>query len=420
MQLLACASYFPALAITLTVVPGEGTVPIALVALVVAAFGIGTTEFVTTGLVPQLSAEFDASIPAVGLLISGYAFGVAVGAPILTALGARVPHKQMLMLLMVFYIVGNVICALAPSYGVMMTGRVVSSFTHGAFFGIGAVVAADLVPPQRRAQAIALMFTGVTLANVLGAPGGTFIGQAYGWRAAFWVIVAIGVVALLGLALLVPASPRAENAGITAELAAFARPQVWLVLAITVIGYSPVFAVYAYIEPLLTQVAGFSDGAVPVVQVVFGVGLVAGNLVGGRLADRHLMPTLYAALGGIAVVSLSFWFTAHSPVAVVVSTFAFGFIGFASVPPLQTLILSKATGAPALASAANIGAFNLGNGIGPMLGGWAIASGLGFTAPAWIGALLGALGLGLALFTGRLDRRSAAVHATARVGRPGA
>ncbi|WP_026404447.1 MFS transporter [Actinomadura rifamycini] len=378
--------------------------PVALLALIISAFGIGTSEFVTMGLVPQLTAEFGVSVPAVGLLVSAYAFGVTVGAPVLTALGARLPRKTMLLGLMVLYLAGNALSALAPTYGVLMTGRIVASLTHGAFFGIGAVVAAELVAPDRKARAIALMFTGVTLANVLGAPAGAFIGQQVGWRAAFWAIVAIGLVAFAGLAALVPSRPRPADAGLRRELSAFARPQVWLALGMTAIGYAPVFAVYTYIEPITTRVAGFDGGAVPVVMVLFGAGLVAGNLFGGRMADRALMPAIYGTLGGITVVSLAFWFTAHSRVALVVTVVLFGFIGFASVPPLQTRVLDAAEGAPALASAANIGAFNLGNALGPFLSGMAIDAGLGYTSPSWIGGALGAAGLAIAVLAGALAR----------------
>ncbi|MFV2176500.1 MFS transporter [Actinomadura sp. LOL_016] len=384
--------------------------PVALLALIISAFGIGTTEFITMGLVPQLTDEFDVSVPAVGLLVSAYAFGVTVGAPVLTALGARLPRKTMLLGLMVLYLAGNVVSALAPSYGVLMTGRVVASLTHGAFFGIGAVVAAELVAPDRKARAIALMFTGVTLANVLGAPAGAAIGQQFGWRAAFWAIVAIGLVAFAGLAALVPAQPRPEDAGLRTEIAAFARPQVWLALGMTAIGYAPVFAIYTYIEPISTRVAGFDGGAVPIVMVLFGVGLVAGNLFGGRLADRALTPAIYATLGGITVVALVFSITAHSRAALVVTVVVFGFVGFASVPPLQMRMLNAAEGAPALASAANIGAFNLGNALGPFLSGLAIDAGLGYTSTSWVGGGLGAAGLAIALAAGvlaRADRRPA-------------
>ncbi|ADD43560.1 MFS transporter [Stackebrandtia nassauensis] len=383
--------------------------PIALLALVISAFGIGTTEFVTMGLVPQLTAEFDVSVPTVGLLVSAYAFGVTVGAPILTLLGARVPRKTMLLSLMGFYLAGNLISALAPSYGVLMTGRIVASFTHGAFFGIGAVVAASLVAPEKRARAIALMFTGVTLANVLGAPGGTVVGQLMGWRAAFWAIILIGAIAFVALWALVPAQPRPADAGIARELAVFRRPQVWLALGMTVIGYAPVFAVYTYIEPILRESAGFGAAAVPIIMALFGVGLVLGNLYGGRMADRRLMPTVYLTLAGITVVAGAFWFTAGSQIAITVTVFVFGFIGFASVPPLQMRVLNEAEGAPALASAANIGAFNLGNALGPFLSGITIEAGLGLGSAAWVGVALGVVGLSIAVVSGTMDRRAARV-----------
>ncbi|MGH8794587.1 MAG: MFS transporter [Stackebrandtia sp.] len=381
--------------------------PVALFALVISAFGIGTAEFVTMGLVPQLTSEFDVSVPAVGMLVSAYAFGVTVGAPILTVLGARLPRKTMLLALMTAYLAGNLMSALAPSYEALMAGRIVASLTHGAFFGIGAVVASELVAPDKKARAIALMFTGVTLANVLGAPGGAFVGQQFGWRATFWAVVAVGVVAFVALIALVPARPRPADAGIRKELTVFTRAQVWLALAMTTVGFAPVFAVYTYIEPILTQTAGFSPGAVPPVMMLFGVGLVAGNLFGGKLADKAVMPAVYLTLAGITAVSLTFWFTASSQIALVVTVLVFGFVGFACVPPLQMRMLDTAEGAPALASAANIGAFNLGNALGPFLSGTAIGAGLGFTSAAWVGGALGAAGLAIALYAGMRDRTAA-------------
>ncbi|GIG64938.1 MFS transporter [Phytomonospora endophytica] len=382
--------------------------PLALVALMISAFGIGTTEFVINGLLPDLSAEFGVSIPTAGLLVSGYAFGVFVGAPVLTILGNRLSRKKMLLLLMVVFIAGNLLSALATSYGALMAGRIVSSFAHGAFFGVGSVVAANLVAPQKRAQAIAMMFTGLTVANVVGVPVGTLLGQNLGWQSAFWAVVAIGVVGLIGVAALVPADrPDAERPALRTEFRVFRRPQVWMALGMTVLGFAPAFTVLTFIAPMATEVAGFSESAVPILVGLFGVGVVAGNLVGARLADRALMPSLYAILVALIVISVAFLFAAHSQVAFVIAILAFGVAAFATVPPLQTRVLDKAEGAPTLASAVNIGAFNLGNAIGPFLGGVVIDAGLGYTATAWVAALLGVAGLALALVSGAMDRRSA-------------
>jgi DHA1 family inner membrane transport protein len=382
--------------------------PAALLALAISAFGIGTTEFVIMGLLPEVAAGFGVSIPSAGLLISGYALGVVVGAPLLTALASRVPRKTVLVALMGLFIAGNVLSALAPSYGLLMTGRVVAALSHGAFFGVGSVVAASLVAPAKQASAIALMFTGLTVANVLGVPAGTALGQAFGWRSTFWVVSALGVVGALGVLALVPHQEPGPDGGLRGELAVFRRPQVWLALAMTALGFAGVFASFTYIAPMMTQVAGFSTGAVTWLLVLFGAGLFAGNLLGGKAADRKLMPSLYVILAALTLVLVAFVFTAHAKVPAAITIALFGAAGFATVPPLQARVMAKAEGAPALASAANIAAFNLGNAGGAWLGGQAIDAGLGYTAPSWIGAALAAAGLAVALVSGLLDRRTPA------------
>ncbi|ACZ88364.1 MFS transporter [Streptosporangium roseum] len=382
--------------------------PLALLALAIGAFGIGTTEFVIAGLLPEVARDFGVSIPTAGYLISGYALGVAVGAAPMTVLGTRMRRKHLLLALMVIFILGNVLSALAPTYGLMMTGRIVASFTHGAFFGVGAILAGDLVAPGRRASAIALMFTGLTLANVLGVPMGTFIGQAFGWRVTFWVVAGLGVVGLLSIAALVPVQPRPASTDIGAELAVFRSPQVWLAIGMTVLGFGGVFASFTYIAPMMTEVAGFSEGAVSWLLVLFGIGLVIGNLLGGRLADRALMPSLYALLAGLALVLAVFTFTSHARIPAAITVFLLGAFGFATVPPLQKRVLDNAAAAPTLASAVNIGAFNLGNALAAWLGGLVITAGLGYTAPNWVGALLAAAALALAALSGLLERRTVA------------
>lgn len=382
--------------------------PLALLALALGAFGIGTTEFVIVGLLPQIAGDFSVSIPSAGLLITGYALGVVVGAPLMTAAGARLPRKTMLAVLMGVFIVGNLICALAPSYGVLMAGRLVAALTHGAFFGIGSVVAAQLVAPERKARAIALMFTGLTVANVAGVPVGTLVGQHFGWRATFWGVTAFGLVGLLGVLVLVPALPPEPSGGLRGELRVFARPQVWLALAMTTLGFGGVFASFTYLAPMMTTLAGFSDPAVAWLLVLFGVGLCVGNLLGGRAADWRLMPSLYVVLGSLALVLVVFVATAHAELPAAVTIAVFGAVGFATVPLLQMRVMQQAEGAPALASAANIAAFNLGNAIGAWLSGLAIGHGLGYTAPNWIGAVLAAAGLGAAACSGLLERRTRA------------
>ncbi|MFI9554076.1 MFS transporter [Nonomuraea endophytica] len=378
--------------------------PLALFALAISAFGIGTTEFIINGLLPELAHDFGVTIPAAGLLVSGYALGVAVGGPPLTMLGGRWSRKTMLLALMVLFIVGNLLSALAPDYGVLMAGRLLAAFAHGAYFGVGSVVAADLVAPHKRASAIALMFTGLTLANVLGVPLGTWIGQAYGWRSTFWVVVVIGVIGLAGVLALVPRQER-QPVSLRTELATFKKGGVWLALAMTVFGFAPVFAVITFIAPMMTGVGGFSPGAVPIVMALFGVGLVVGNIIGGKLADRALMPAIYGSVAALTLLAMVVAWLAGNQIAFVVAITLFGVAAFATVPPLQTRVLDAAAGAPTLASAANIGAFNVGNAIGSFAAGLTIDAGLGYTSPAWTAALLGLVGLAVAALAGLQSRR---------------
>ncbi|TQN33351.1 DHA1 family inner membrane transport protein [Haloactinospora alba] len=379
--------------------------PLALLALAVGAFGIGLTEFVIVGLMSGISHDLEVSIPTAGLLVSGYAAGVVVGAPLLTAAGTKAPRKTMLLTLMGIFVAGNLISALAPSYGLLMAGRVVASLTHGAFFGVGSVVAAGLVPEEKRARAVALMFAGLTLANVLGVPMGTALGQQLGWRSTFWAVTVIGLLALALIAALVPHQPADPSATLRGELKAFRNVQVWLALLVTALGFAAFFGIVTYVEPMMTTVAGFPTGAVPWLLVLFGSGLVVGNYVGGKAADRRLMPTLYTVLAGMAVLLVVFAHTLHSPVPAPVTLFVFGAVGFAITPTIQTRVMDEAVQAPALASAVNIAAFNLGNAVTAWVNGAAIDSGAGYTAPAWIGAVFAGAGLAAALLSGGLDRR---------------
>ncbi|WP_104482940.1 MFS transporter [Actinokineospora auranticolor] len=378
----------------------------ALLALAIGAFGIGTTEFVIVGLLPDVALDLGVSIPSAGLLVSGYALSVVVGAPLVTALGARLPRKALLVGLMVVFILGNVVCAVAADYPVLMVGRAVAALCHGAFFGIGSVVAAAVVAPHRQAAAIALMFSGLTAANVLGVPMGTLLGQHLGWRSTFWAVSALGVVGVLGVALLVPRQPRPET-GLRRELAVFRRPAVWLALAVTTFGFGGVFAAFTYLAPMMTEVSGFGAGAVGWLLVLFGVGSCVGNVLGGRAADRALLPTTYATLGLLAVVLVLFAVTVGAPFTAAVTIALLGTVGFATVPALQMRVMRAADGAPALASAANIAAFNLGNALGAWLGGVVVDAGLGWRAPNLVGAGLSVLGLAAALWSGALDRRRA-------------
>ncbi|CAN7449076.1 MFS transporter [Variovorax paradoxus] len=381
--------------------------PIALLALTAGAFGIGTTEFVIMGLLMQVSADLHVSITAAGLLISGYALGVAVGAPILTIATRKLPRKTVLLALMAIFTLGNLACALAPSYELLMAARVVTSLAHGTFFGVGSVVATGLVAPERRASAIAIMFTGLTAATLLGVPAGAWLGLHYGWRATFWAVTLIGVLAFAVLAVFVPrVKGEAKTAPLREELAVLARPQVLLGLAMTVLGFAGVFAVFTYIQPLLTQVTGLSGSAVSPILLVFGGGLAVGNILGGRLADRSTMPAVLGTLVALAAVLGAMQFTIGTPFAAVVFVGLLGIASFATVAPMQLRVLEKASGAGQnLASSLNIAAFNLGNALGAWVGGVVIDHGPGLRALGWVAALLTLAGLAIALWSRALDRR---------------
>ncbi|MFE6555392.1 MFS transporter [Streptomyces sp. NPDC057746] len=380
--------------------------PLALLALAIGAFGIGTTEFVIMGVMPQVAEDFGVSIPTAGWLVSGYAFGVVIGAPLLTVLGTKVSRKKMLMFLMGLFVVGNALSAFAPSFGVMLIGRIVASLAHGAFFGIGSVVAADLVAPKKKASAISLMFMGLTVANIVGVPAGTYIAQVTGWRVTFTIVAVLGVIGFLGVAKLVPEQGRPQAANIRTEFAAFKNVQVWLAMAMTVLGYGGVFAAITYITPMMTQVTGYAEGAVTWLLVLFGIGMFLGNLLGGKFADRALMPMLFTTLAALAAVLLLFTATAHNKVLAAITLALIGALGFATVPPLQKWVLDQAPAAPTLASAANIGAFNLGNALAAWLGGVVIAGGLGYTSPNWVGALLSGTALLLSFLAAFLNGRT--------------
>ena len=345
-------------------------------------------------------------MPSAGLLVSGYALGVAVGAPLLAVVTSKMPRKVALQLLMVVFIVGNVLCAVAGNYTLLMIARVVTSFAHGSFFGIGAVVAASLVPQEKRASAIALMFTGLTLANVLGVPFGTFIGQEFGWRMAFWIVAGLGVLSLGGVAALVPNRHDSGPTGLGHEVRVLKEPQVWLALAMTVLGFGGVFVVFTYIAPILEQVSGVTPRGVTLILVIFGVGLTVGNTIGGKLADRALMPSLMGILVALAVVMAIFAKTSHSQIAAAVTVFVWGIAAFATVPPLQMRVVEKATAAPNLASTLNIGAFNVGNAGGAWLGGLVIGHGYTLDMLPWVAAAVAVVALLLTWFAARLDAPS--------------
>jgi len=372
--------------------------PSGLVALALGGFGIGLTEFLIAGLLPQVASSFAVSEAAAGWLISGYALSVAIGAIALTAATARLPRKGVLVGLVALFVIGNLLSAVAPNYQVMLLGRIVAALCHGSFFGIGSLVARGLVAPERKSRAVALMFAGLTVANVLGVPFGALVGERWGWRAAFWAVTAIGVLALAGIAALVPTgagearssartgrSEPVPPTGLRAQLRAFRSWQVWLTLAATALSYGGMFGAFSYIAYTFTEVGGFAASDVAWLLMVYGVGLVVGNLVGGRAADQDRDRALILALLGLAITLTVFGLLADSAIASVILVFLMGLFGFASVPGMITRVTDFAHGA-ALAASANVSASNVGNALGAWLGGLAITAGLGYTSPLYVGA----------------------------------
>ncbi len=364
-----------------------------LLALAAGAFGIGVTEFAPMGLLPVIATDLGVSIPLAGLLISAYALGVVLGAPLMTLATGRVPRRTLLIGLAGIFTIGNALSALADNYALLMIARIITSLNHGAFFGVGAIVAAGLVPPDRKAGAVAAMFMGLTIANVVGVPLATWAGETLGWRASFWGIAMIGVMVMAALALTLPKAAAPAAGDMLAELRVLGRRRVLSALALTVIGSSAMFTVFTYITPILREQTGASLGFVTAMLVVYGLGLTVGNWVGGKFADRSVDRTLIVTLAGLSLVLLTF--AVAMPLASVsaVLIFLWGIASFALVPPLQVRVMDAAREAPNLASAVNIGAFNLGNAIGAALGGAVIAGGLGYPAVALAGAGASALGL---------------------------
>ncbi len=379
--------------------------PRALLALAIGAFGIGTTEFVVMGMLPEIADEFGVSVSAVGLLISAYAVGVVVGAPTLTALGVRFTPRQTLVGLMVVFVVGNALSALAPTYATLAAARVVTALAHGSFFGVGAVAARRLVPPDRATRAISLMISGLTMANVVGVPLGTFVAQQTSWRLVFGGIAVIGLVTIAGLLAWLPRDA-GEPGNLRTELAAFRRGQVWLVLGLTVVGFSALFAVYSYVSPILTELSGIPVEWVTPVLALFGVGTTVGTLAGGRLGDRYGFSSVTVGLLATAAVLVAFALLARSPAAAVVLLVLFGMLAFALGPVVLNGVIEAArVPGGSLVSAANQGAFNLANALGAALGAGVLSAGLGYTAPIWVGAALALVGAGIAVVARAADRR---------------
>ncbi|MET7703348.1 MFS transporter [Streptomyces sp. NPDC005485] len=380
--------------------------PLALLALAVGAFGIGTTEFVMMGLLPEVADDLHISIPVAGHLVSAYALGVVIGAPLLAAATARMSRRKVLIALMGLFVAGNALSAFAPDYHWLLAARFLSGLPHGAFFGVGAVVATGLVTPERKARSVSLMFLGLTVANIAGVPVATLMGQHLGWRATFLGVSAIGLAAIASLALLIPHDhAHAPKAGLRGELAALRSLPVWLALGTTVAGFGALFSAYSYITPMLTDSAGYADGSVTLLLALFGVGATAGNLLGGRLADHSLRGTLFSGLASLVAVLALFPVFMSTQWSAAVGVTLLGMAAFVTGSPLQLMVMEKASAAPSLASSANQAAFNLANAGGAWIGGLALAAGFGATSPAVAGAALAVLGLAVAATAYAVDRR---------------
>ena len=378
-----------------------------LLALSVGAFGIGVTEFAPMGLLPVIAGDLGVSIPTAGLLISAYALGVVIGAPLMTLTTGRVPRRTLLIVLAAIFTLGNLLAAVSTGYGMLMAARILTSFNHGAFFGVGSIVAASLVPPERRAGAVAAMFMGLTIANVVGVPLATWAGDHLGWRASFWGIAALGVATMAALRLTLPALPAPQDSNAMAELRVLTRGPVLGALGLTVVGASAMFTVFTYITPILREATGASLGFVTAMLVTYGVGLTIGNWLGGRFADRSVDRTLIITLVGLSAVLVAFAVLMPYKVPTAILIFLWGIASFALVPPLQIRVMHAAADAPNLASAMNIGAFNLGNAIGAALGGGVIGAGLGLPAVSLAGAGMAATALAMLLAFQRRPRADA-------------
>jgi DHA1 family inner membrane transport protein len=377
----------------------------AIVALAMGGVGIGVTEFTMMGLLKEVEQGLRISTPEAGHLISAYALGVVVGAPLLAAVGARLPRKTLALGLMLFFTVANLASFAAPDYGTMLVSRFAAGLPHGAYFGVAAVIAASLVPPTRRGWAISMVMAGLSISNVVGVPFATWLGQAYGWRLLFVLVGFLGLVTLLLVWKFVPFEQAHPEASIRRELGALKRLQVWLALLIGIVGFGGFFATYTYIAHTMTSVAGIPASLIPLVVALYGLGMVAGNFAGGRIADKSVMGTLYIVLPAIAVALVVYALAASWPWSALVMVFVVGASGSMLVPALQTRLLDASPDAPSLASSLNHAALNVANALGAFLGGVVIALGWGYVAPALVGAVLAVLGFGVALLSGALERR---------------
>lgn len=392
---------------------------LALLALAMGGFGIGSTEFVAMGLLPQLAADLlpdvyaasqEQAVSQAGMLISAYALGVVVGAPTIAAAAARWPRKRLLLILLVAFTVGTIGSALLPSFPLVLAARFVAALPHGAYFGIASLVAADLMGPGNRGKGVAFVLSGLTIANVLGVPAITWVGQAAGWRSAYLVVAALFALTVVAVQLLVPAQPGNPAATVRNELRAFGRLQVWMTLLVGAIGFGGLFAMYSYISPLATEVTGLPLGAVPWILVVIGLGMTVGNLVGGWAADRDVRRALVVFYAGVGVSLIGLALSASSVVGLVVFAFLAAGFSAAASPAIQTRLMDVARDSQTIAAALNHSALNIGNSIGAALGGLTIAVGLGYLSSIWVGVGLTAAGIALALTSIAIDRVRGTVY----------
>lgn len=384
--------------------------PVALISLTLGAFSIGMTEFVIMGILPNVAADLNVTIPQAGQLITSYALGVALGAPILTALTNRIPQKLLLSLLMIVFVIGNLISAMAPNYTVLLLSRLFTALTHGSFLGVSAVIAANIVRPEKRARAVAMVMAGLTISNIVGVPIGTLIGQQWGWRATFYTVVMMGVISFIGIWILIPKLRQEPAAPLASQFRSLIQPRMLLMFLVGALGCGSLFSVFTYIAPLLQNVSGFTEISVTWILVLFGIGITIGNLVGGKLADWKLVPSLMVIYLGTAVVLGVFAYTVFNPVMALVTVFLWGLLAFAMMPGVQLRSIYFARNAPSLASTMNHSAANLGNASGAFLGGWVITN-LGIIHLPWLGAILSFLALVVIWISSRLERKERAVVA---------
>ncbi|MCU1423858.1 MAG: transporter [Microbacteriaceae bacterium] len=399
---------------TATTSPSAVRVRFALLALALGGFGIGSTEFVAMGLLPNLAADLlpqltasdrEGGIAQAGWLISAYAAGVVIGAPTIAALSARFPRKKLLLWLLVAFTVATVASAVLPSFGLVLGARFIAGLPHGAYFGIATLVAASLLEPGKRGRGVALVLSGLTIANVVGVPSITLLGQVAGWRVAYLAVAAIFALTFVAVALAVPHQAGDKSATLARELAAFARPQVWITLLVGAIGFGGFFAVYSYVAPVVTEVTGQTEGFVPIALVVTGLGMTVGNFAGGRGADHNVMGTIFVSFAAFVVALVGFATLAHSPAGLLASLFVVGAAASSLSPAIQSRLMDVAGDSQTLAAAANHAALNIGNSLGAFLGGVTIAAGFGYLSPALVGLVLCVPGIALALASVSLQRR---------------